>query len=277
MTERAPAADARLQQVLEHVNTTSDICSVAAETSSYNTVTSAATLSGSRLPSAATSSIKHGESGSSEHAAVPSTAKVATQGRVLYRSAGIQTLPPSNADGFRKIYDREPTNQELVSKIGSAALGRYKPGPSANPHDVVLSAPFSAPNVSDRRANYVTSSFQTKDVAQCKKDLLKAKVKASLLVNKQRDAALSAGYKVWSETRDDYVVHSEHLDTSVQFDHQGNATNANVDGLSLPNIYGEEIEPRPTITYPTQLSNRGTPETEAGVDVKAREYTFSAA
>ncbi|KAI4658091.1 uncharacterized protein J4E79_007072 [Alternaria viburni] len=274
MTERAPAADARLQQVLEHINTTSDIGAVAAETTPYDTFTSAATLPGSGLPSAATS-IKQGESRPSEHATVPSTAKVATQGRVLYRSAGIQTFPPSNADGFRKIYDREPTHQELVSKIGSAALGRYKPGPSA--HDVVQSAPFPAPDVSNRRANYVTSSFQTKDVAQCKKDLLKAKVKASLLVNKQRDAALSAGYKVWSETRDDYIVHSEQLDTSVQFDHQGNAANANVDGLSLPNIYGEEIEPRSTITHPTQLSNSGTPETEVGVDVKAREYTFSAA
>ncbi|KAI4709336.1 hypothetical protein J4E89_006085 [Alternaria sp. Ai002NY15] len=275
MTERAPAADARLQQVLEHVNTTSDIGAVAAETTPYNTFTSAATLPGSRLSSAATSSIKHGKPGSSEHEAVPSTAEVTTQGHVLYRSAGIQTLPPSNADGFRKIYDREPTHQELVSKIGSAALGRYKLGPSA--HDVVQSAPFPAPDVSNRRANYVTSSFQTKDVAQCKKDLLKAKVKASLLVNKQRDAALSAGYKVWSETRDDYIVHSEQLDTSVQFDHQGNAANANVDGLSLPNIYGEEIEPRPTITHPKQLLNSGTPETEAGADVEAREYTFSAA
>ncbi|KAI4654419.1 uncharacterized protein J4E78_007465 [Alternaria triticimaculans] len=275
MTERAPAADARLQQVLEHVNTTSDIGAVAAETTSCNTLTSAATLPGSRVSIAATSSINHGKSGSSEHKAVPSTAEVTTQGHVLYRSAGIQTLPPSNADGFRKIYDREPTHQELVSKIGSAALGRYKPGPSA--HDVVQSAPFPAPDVSDRRANYVTSSFQTKDIAQCKKDLLKSKVKASLLVNKQRDAALSAGYKVWSETRDDYIVHSKQLDTSVQFDHQGNAANANVDGLSLPNIYGEEIEPRSTITHPTQFSNSGTPETEAGVDVKAREYTFSAA
>ncbi|KAI4677130.1 uncharacterized protein J4E88_006937 [Alternaria novae-zelandiae] len=275
MTERAPAADARLQQVLKHVNTTSDIGAVAAETTPHDTFTSAATLPGSRLSSAATSSIKHGKSGSSGHKAVPSTAEVTTQGHVLYRSAGIQTLPPSNADGFRKIYDREPTHQELVSKIGSAALGRYKPGPSA--HDVVQSAPFPAPDVSNRRANYVTSSFQTKDVAQCKKDLLKAKVKASLLVNKQRDAALSAGYKVWSETRDDYIVHSEQLDTSVQFDHQGNATNANVEGLSLPNIYGEEVEPRPTIAHPTQLSNRGTPETEAGVDAKSREHTFSAA
>ncbi|KAI4938564.1 hypothetical protein J4E85_001005 [Alternaria conjuncta] len=275
MTERAPAADARLQQVLEHVNTTTDIGTVAAETTPYTTFTSAATLPGSRFSSAATSSIKHGKSGSSGHEAVPSTAEVTTQGHVLYRSAGIQTLPPSNADGFRQIYDREPTHQELVSKIGSAALGRYKPGPSA--HDVVQSAPFPAPDVSNRRANCVTSSFQTKDVAQCKKDLLKAKVKASLLVNKQRDAALSAGYKVWSETRDDYVVHSEQLDTSVQFDYQGNATNANVDGLSLPNIYGEEIEPRPAVTYPKRLSNRGTPETEAGVDVEARGHTFSAA
>ncbi|KAI4617159.1 uncharacterized protein J4E87_008399 [Alternaria ethzedia] len=275
MTERAPAADARLQQVLEHVNTTSDIGAVAAETTPYSSFASAATLPGIRFSSAATPTIEHGKSGLSEHDAVPSTAEVTTQGHVLYRSAGIQTLPPSNADGFRKIYDREPTHQELVSKIGSAALGRYKPGPSA--HDVVQSAPFPAPDVSNRRANYVTSSFQTKDVAQCKKDLLKAKVKASLLVNKQRDAALSVGYKVWSETRDDYIVHSEQLDTSVQFDHQGNAANANVDGLSLPNIYGEEIEPRSTITHPTQLSNSGTPETEAGVDVKAREYTFSAA
>jgi hypothetical protein len=166
---------------------------------------------------------------------------VASSNFVWYRNAAVHTLPPSNAEEFQKIYDRQPTNQELVSKIGSAAIGRYVPGPSSNPHDIVSSKPFAIPTVPERRPNYADSSFQTSDVAQCNKALLRAKVKASLLVNKQRDAARAAGFRVWSETRDNYIVHSEQLPINVQFDTKGNAIGTNVDGYSLPNIYGQEI------------------------------------
>ncbi|CAN9313674.1 unnamed protein product [Alternaria alternata] len=168
-------------------------------------------------------------------------AVVASSNFVWYRNAAVHTLPPSNAEEFQKIYDRQPTNQELVSKIGSAAIGRYVPGPSSNPYDIVSSKPFAIPTVPERRPNYADSSFQTSDVAQCNKALLRAKVKASLLVNKQRDAARAAGFRVWSETRDNYIVHSEQLPINVQFDTKGNAIGTNVDGYSLPNIYGQEI------------------------------------
>ncbi|CAN9083393.1 unnamed protein product [Alternaria alternata] len=168
-------------------------------------------------------------------------AVVASSNFVWYRNAAVHTLPPSNAEEFQKIYDRQPTNQELVRKIGSAAIGRYVPGPSSNPHDIVSSKPFAIPTVPERRPNYADSSFQTSDVAQCNKALLRAKVKASLLVNKQRDAARAAGFKVWSETRDEYFVHSEQLPINIQFDTKGNAIGTSVDGYSLPNIYGEDI------------------------------------
>jgi hypothetical protein len=175
------------------------------------------------------------------HPASQSKAVVASSNFVWYRSAAVHTLPPSNAEEFQKIYDRQPTNQELVSKIGSAAIGRYVPGPSSNPHDIVSSKPFAITTVPERSPNYADSSFQTSEVAQCNKALLRAKVKASLLVNKQRDAARAAGFRVWSETRDEYIVHSEQLTINVQFDTKGNAIGTDVDGYSLPNIYGEEI------------------------------------
>ncbi|OAG20758.1 hypothetical protein CC77DRAFT_79569 [Alternaria alternata] len=173
--------------------------------------------------------------------AIQSKAVVASSNFVWYRSAAIQTLPPSNAEEFEKIYGRQPTNQELVSKVGSAAIGHYVPGLSSNPHDIVSSKPFAITTVPERTPNYADSSFQTSDVAQCNKALLRAKVKASLLVNKQRDGARAAGFRVCSETRDEYIVHSEQLPINLQFDTKGNAIGTNVDGYSLPNIYGEEI------------------------------------
>lgn len=121
---------------------------------------------------------------------------VASSNFIWYRSASVQTLPPGNAEEFRKIYDREPTNQELVSKIGSAAISRYVPGPSANPHDVILGKLSAMATVPERRPNYTDSSFQTNDAAQCRKALLRAKVKATLLVNRQRNAAQLAGFKI---------------------------------------------------------------------------------
>ncbi|KAG9187327.1 hypothetical protein G6011_05198 [Alternaria panax] len=176
------------------------------------------------------------------HPEFPSAAVVLSSNFTWYCSAAAQTLPPNDAKEFQKIYHREPTSQELLKKIGSAALGHYAPGPSANPYDVVLGRPFATATIVKRRPNYADSFFQTDDVAQCDKFLLRAKVKASLLVNRQRDVALSAGFRVWSETRDEYIVHSEQLQINIQFDTRGNAINANIDGLSLPNIHGEEIK-----------------------------------
>jgi hypothetical protein len=226
---------------LPHQDATLGEVSLATNSTAQEPVANKESPPKSEPPRTAPESFEQDSTRFQNHPASQSKAVVASSNFVWYRSAAVNTLPPSNAEEFQKIYDREPTNQELVSKIGSAAIGRYVPGPSSNPHDIVFSKPFAITTVPERSPNYADSSFQTSDVAQCNKALLRAKVKASLLVNKQRDAARAAGFRVWSETRDEYIVHSEQLPINVQFDTKGNAIGTSVDGYSLPNIYGEEI------------------------------------
>ncbi|RYN91744.1 hypothetical protein AA0120_g5445 [Alternaria tenuissima] len=232
----APVTDA-----LPHQDATLGEVSLATNSTAQGPVANEKSPPKGEPPRTAPESFEQDSARFQNHPASQSKAVVASSNFVWYRDAAVHTLPPSNAEEFQKIYDRQPTNQELVSKIGSAAIGRYVPGASSNPQDIVSSKPFAITTVLERRRNYADSSFQTSDVAQCNKALLRAKVKASLLVNKQRDAARAAGFRVWSETRDEYIVHSEQLPINIQFDAQGNAIGTNVDGYSLPNIYGEEI------------------------------------
>ncbi|RYN41435.1 hypothetical protein AA0112_g2392 [Alternaria arborescens] len=232
----APVTDA-----LPHQDATLGEVSLATNSTAQGPVANETSPPKSEPPRTAPESFEQDSTRFQNHPASQSKAVVASSNFVWYRNAAVHTLPPSNAEEFQKIYDRQPTNQELVSKIGSAAIGRYVPGPSSNPHDIVSSKPFAIPTVPERCPNYADSSFQTSDIAQCNNALLRAKVKASLLVNKQGDAARAAGFRVWSESRDEYIVHSEQLPINVQFDAQGNAIGTNVDGYSLPNIYGEEI------------------------------------
>jgi hypothetical protein len=276
MAEHAIAAGGNLQLDSDHVDITPDKSSFTTDTTLPYVPTEVATLQEGDSNIASTSCIEREEADSQAPTPNLSTALVATQERVIYRSAGVQTLPPGDGNCFRKVYDRVPTHQELVEEVGCAALGRYRPTSSPRPYDVVLSTPFPTEDVSNRQAKYIDSSYQTLDVAQCKKALVRAKVKASLLVSKQRDAALSAGFRVWSETRDDHIVHSEQNDISIQFDDQGNATNANVDGLSLPNIYGEEMDPPVVSVQFMQPLPHPPSQSEAGIGKEARTYTSSA-
>jgi hypothetical protein len=164
---------------------------------------------------------------------------------VTYCSTGVQTTPPKNAQEFRDIHGRELTELEIVSRMGTAAIGRFGAGPVANPHEVVHSVPFSSHGDLGVTISYADASFQTTtDVAQCNMSIARAKVKASMMVNKQRIAAQKAGYRVWSETQDGKIIHSEQYPVRVQFDKDGNATSGDVGGVLLPNIYGEEIAPQ---------------------------------
>jgi hypothetical protein len=276
MAQHAIAAGGNLQLDSDHVDITPDKSSITTDTTLPDVPTEVATLQEGDSNIASTSCIEHGEADSQVPTPIQSTALVATQERVIYRSAGVQTLPPGDGNSFHKIYDRVPTHQELVEKVGCGALGRYGPTSSPRPYDVVLSTPFPTQDVSNRQAKYADSSYQTLDVAQCKKALVRAKVKASLLVSKQRNAALSAGFRVWSETRDDHIVHSEQNDISIQFDDQGNAINTNVDGLSLPNIYGEEMDPPVVSVQSMQPLPHPSSQSEAGIGKEARAYTSSA-
>jgi hypothetical protein len=177
-----------------------------------------------------------------------------TSRSVTYCSVGIQTAPPKNAQEFQRIHGREPTDQELVSRMGTAAIGRF--GPSANAHEIIHSASFPCPDPVPVAKTHADASFQTAGVAQCKMSIARTKAKASMMVNKQRRAALEAGYRVWSETKDEKIIHSEQLTLRVQFDQEGNATSGDVGSLLLPNIYGEEVKPKPSLPQPIVQSQQ---------------------
>jgi hypothetical protein len=276
MTERVPATNAFPHQDSGVEGATLEETSLATHRTPLNVVTIEPITSESGTVSAVPASCERDIAESQHNPTTQPTAIIASTHATRYRSAAVQTLPPSNAEQFHRIYDREPTNQELVSKTGSAAIGRYEPGLLANGYDVVLCTPFSAPVASNKRANYINSSFQTDAVAQCKKALLRAKVKASMLVNRQRDAAQSAGFRVWSKTRDEHIIHSEQFRVSVQFDDQGNAIKADVDGLSLPNIYGKEIDPLPKTIEPLEQSHSEFSYQDADINESTKHYTSSA-
>jgi hypothetical protein len=179
-----------------------------------------------------------------------------TSRTVTYCSAGVQTAPPKNAREFQRIHGREPAEQELVSRMGTAAIGHF--GASiTNPHEVIHSAPFSCSGDLSLITSYADASYQTADVAQCKMSIARTKVRTSMMVNKQRQAAHEAGYRVWSETQDEKIIHSEQFAMCVQFDKDGNATSGKVGGLLLPNIYGEEINPRLPLPQPIIQIQRG--------------------
>ncbi|KAF1935478.1 hypothetical protein EJ02DRAFT_439217 [Clathrospora elynae] len=170
----------------------------------------------------------------------PSTAAPKT---VTYCSTGMQTMPPRNAAEFQKIYGREPTQQELSSKIGTAALGRFVEGPVMNPHEIIRGAPFPATRGCDDSESYLDAGFQTAEFVQCKQSLARAKVKAVMMVNKYRGVAEEACYMVWAESKVEKVIHSEQFAVKIELDKDGNATTTGLDGIFLPNIYGEEINP----------------------------------
>ncbi|KAF1829079.1 hypothetical protein BDW02DRAFT_574299, partial [Decorospora gaudefroyi] len=179
---------------------------------------------------------------------------------VTYSSTGVQTMPPKNSNEFRIIYGHDPSEPDIVSRMGSAAIGRFVAGRAAN-HEAGYAEPWSPttelcvnPGVA-----YDHTGFQTVAVAECKMSLARARVKASMLANKQRRAAEEAGYRIWPETTDEKIIHSEQFPVHVQFDSEGNATSGNVGGLLLPNIAGEEINPTTPASSILQVQHRSPP------------------
>lgn len=164
-----------------------------------------------------------------------------TQRTVTYRDVAVQTLPPSNAETFRKTCNREPTQKELVSKIGTAATGRYTAVVGSSPYITIIGAPFPAPISLETGKTYSDAPFQTLSVTDRKISIVRAKVKASILITKQRHVAQAAGYKIWCEKKDDMIVHAEQWPIRIQFDEDGKAIDIDVHGVMLPNICGEEI------------------------------------
>ncbi|KAG9380126.1 MIP-T3 multi-domain protein [Pyrenophora tritici-repentis] len=184
-----------------------------------------------------------------EKVSTPTIMSASTQ-RAIYCSTGMQTMPPTNAEDFHKIHGREPTHDELVKKMGCAGIGRYEPGP--RPYEVIIGKPF--PTEPSSRDLFVSqeTAFQTSEVVHVKNSLVHAKAKATALAKRQLNAAKAAGYNIWPETNEDRVIHMEQYYIDIQLDDEGNATNVDVRGHSLPNICGEEINPTPLTLHQDQ-------------------------
>jgi hypothetical protein len=215
-----------------------------------------------------------GPGSTEEHTTNASTA--AAGAPKTYSNTGIQTLPPKSARQFEHIYGREPNEREILRKIGGAAIGRFTE--DTNPHEVVYGTPFlvAANAQTGKNLSYMDSGFQTFDAARCKKSLARAKIKASMMVSKQRWAAQAAGYRVWAESKDGKIIHSERFGTNIQFDKHGNATDSDTGGLLLPNIYGEEIVSSISSTPITLHSQReSSPSFQPSIENHVDTHVYS--
>ncbi|KAJ8107509.1 hypothetical protein OPT61_g8815 [Boeremia exigua] len=166
----------------------------------------------------------------------------------LYHNTGVQTLPPPNGDVFELIHGREPSTTDYVRNAGVAAVGRFKEDPRSNPCELIYGAAYLAPTVTQTKT-YVHTGFQTAKCSTTRMALAKAKVKASVMAAKYREAALRAGYAVCAESRDEVIVHSEQF-SSVRLDGEGNLLEGTIAGRYLPNIRGTStsLQPQPPVT-----------------------------
>jgi hypothetical protein len=160
--------------------------------------------------------------------------------QVVYHSTGMQTEPLCDGYQFREIYGRDTTPDDFRERIGTAALGYYN-GEATNRYALSYGAAFVAAQPTSKPP-YVDSDFQTADYDHCQRALVRAKIKASMLAKKYSRAAEEAGVKVWAESKDEKIVHSEQLAVKVELDADGNVKDGDLGGLLLPNIYGEEIK-----------------------------------
>ncbi|KAE8831510.1 hypothetical protein HRS9122_09100 [Pyrenophora teres f. teres] len=202
----------------------------------------------------------------------PTTASASTS-RATYCSTGIQTLPPPNVEEFRNIHGREPTQDELVKKMGCAGMGHYGPGP--RPYEVIIGKPFFIEPPSQEALISQDAAFQTSEVVHVKKSLLRTRAKATMLAKRQLNAAKAAGYDIWAEKNDDRIIHMEQYYTNIHLDDEGNATNVDIRGLSLPNICGAEISFTSLPLHPYQHDRTKTRNRKAcnGRSIHSKAYT----
>ena len=160
--------------------------------------------------------------------------------RVTYQDSGYQTRPPINGASFTAVYGRAPKMDDIEHKMGLAAMGRFgKGGP--HPFDLVRSAPFPAQD-NNSKSTYVESGFQTNAPATCKMSIAKAKIKALRMANTYTGVAAECGFKIWSEVREENIIHSEQHQAAIKLNSEGNAEDdQDLTGRFLPNIYREEM------------------------------------
>lgn len=159
----------------------------------------------------------------------------------IYHSTGTQTQPLCDGYQFKEIFGREPTRYDLERSIGTAGIGHYSDAFEVKPHELLYGAPFLATRRIEPETDYNDSMFQSACFEDSNKALTRAKARASMTANKYRHVAEKAGYKVWAESKNERVLHSEQFPTTIQLDSLGNSREAVAEGAFLPNLYGEEI------------------------------------
>lgn len=164
---------------------------------------------------------------------------------VVYQSTGVQTLPPGDEDAFEKCYGRLPDDGEA----GLGAKGRYLPG-KVDPHELCYGEAFIVPQyeASEEKASkdeasksYTSSLFQTMEFKDRTGPIRKAKAKATLIAKKYQSVAKEEGYRIFAETDNRMVVHSEQFPIKVKLDKNGMAKGYVGDVPRLPNVVGEKL------------------------------------
>jgi hypothetical protein len=187
-------------------------------------------------------------------AAASLAASAASRSFVAYCSTAVQTRPPPNGIIFSLIHGRRPTMQDVERRMGLAGIGRYK-GPNDMLHGVLFGEAFQRePN--EYKSTTTDSGFQTLDPTSRQKAMTKAKAKAAMIASKYKGIATKARCKVFGESKDDKVVHTEGVACSIQLDADGNVQgDKKLTGRFLPNIYRIDIE--------SENDSRRTPQNSA--------------
>lgn len=161
---------------------------------------------------------------------------------LTYHSTGVQTQPLHDANQYEEIFGHNTGKGDISRNIGLGGLGRYGVQTGAYAYELNYGLPFVAYGDDEDDTRNSDSGFQTLIFADCKRGLAKAKVRASILARRHRSTAEKSGYRVWAESKDDNVIHSEQFPTVVEFDAEGNTKDGTLSGLFLPNIFGEKMQ-----------------------------------
>lgn len=169
-----------------------------------------------------------------------------------YQETGVQTLPPSNAEVFKLIHGREPNHDDIERRMGLAALGRYVKGQD-NPHDLIYGEAKGILSP-ESPVSYESSGFQTMEAVAGNLALVRAKAKAAVTANRLRATMEEEGLRLWAESKDNRIVHSEQHPFEVKFDGDGNSGGREFQGLYMPNVFAEDI------TEPIRVVDLSTPD-----------------
>ncbi|KAH6629254.1 hypothetical protein C7974DRAFT_453882 [Boeremia exigua] len=158
-----------------------------------------------------------------------------------YQNTGVQTLPPPNGDIFKLVHGRAPSESDYVRNVGTAAIGRFTEDLCSNPYELVYGTTYNAP-LAAQRSIYTDTGFQTASRGVTTMALSRAKARASVMVNRHREAAIQAGYIICAESQDEMIIHSEQHPTAVRIDANGNLLEGTIEEFYLPNIHGTPLQ-----------------------------------